>query len=98
MIRRKPFWIKSDLKDDGYDFINDDFHVDAQQFELLNSQNEAQIQIVEEMVRLSERLDMLERRMTKLGTAVTKDVPMATIVDSEPDVQPERREVQMLTF
>ena len=29
--------------------------VDAQQFEWLNSQNEAQIQIVEEMVRAIER-------------------------------------------
>ena len=90
--------VKSDLKDDGYIDNAPPMmilpEVDAQQFELLNSQNEAQIQIVEEMVRLSERLDMLERRMTKLGTAVTKDVPMATIVDSEPDVQPERREVR----
>ena len=34
--------------------------VDAQQFELLNSQNEAQIQIVEEMVRLSEQLTCLK--------------------------------------
>ena len=90
--------IKSEIKEEGYIdaappmMILPD--VDAQQFELLNSQNEAQIQIVEEMVRLSERLDMLERRITKLGTAVSKDVPMSTIIDSEPDVQPERREVR----
>ena len=90
--------IKSEIKEEGYIdaappmMILPD--VDAQQFELLNSQNEAQIQIVEEMVRLSERLDMLERRITKLGTAVSKDVPMTTIIDSEPDVQPERREVR----
>ena len=90
--------VKLDLKDDG--FIDNAPpmmilpEVDAQQFELLNSQNEAQIQIVEEMVRLSERLDMLERRITKLGTAVTKDVPMTTIVDSESDVQPDSRAVQ----
>ena len=90
--------IKSEIKEEGYIDAAPPMmilpEVDAQQFELLNSQNEAQIQIVEEMVRLSERLDMLERRMTKLGTAVTKDVPMTTIVDSEPDVQPERREVR----
>ena len=90
--------IKSDLKDEGYIDNAPPMmilpEVDAQQFELLNSQNEAQIQIVEEMVRLSERLDMLERRITKLGTAVTKDVPISTIVDSEPDAQPERREVR----
>ena len=93
--------IKSEIKEEGYIdaappmMILPD--VDAQQFELLNSQNEAQIQIVEEMVRLSERLDMLERRITKLGTAVSKDVPMTTIIDSEPDVQPsvERSEVGM---
>jgi len=90
--------IKSEIKEEGYIdaappmMILPD--VDAQQFELLNSQNEAQIQIVEEMVRLSERLDMLERRITKLGTAVSKEVPMTTIIDSEPDVQPERREVR----
>ena len=53
--------VKSDLKDDGYIDNAPSMmilpEVDAQQFELLNSQNEAQIQIVEEMVRLSERLD-----------------------------------------
>ena len=90
--------IKSEIKEEGYIDAAPPMmilpEVDAQQFELLNSQNEAQIQIVEEMVRLSERLDMLERRMTKLGTALAKDVPMTTIVDSEPDVQPERREVR----
>ena len=90
--------IKSEIKEEGYIDAAPPMmilpEVDAQQFELLNSQNEAQIQIVEEMVRISERLDMLERRITKLGTAVTKDVRMTTIVDSEPDIQPERREVR----
>ena len=90
--------LKSDLKDEGY--IDDAPpmmilpEVDAQQFELLNSQNEAQIQIVEEMVRLSERLDMIERRITKLGAAVTNDVSIATGEDSESTAQPERREVR----
>lgn len=90
--------IKSEIKEEGYIDAAPPMmilpEVDAQQFELINSQNEAQIQIVEEMVRLSERLDMLERRITKLGTAVTKEIPITTIVDSEPDHQPERREVR----
>ena len=90
--------IKSEIKEEGYIDAAPPMmilpEVDAQQFELLNSQNEAQIQIVEEMVRLSERIDMLERRITKLGTAVTKEIPITTIVDSEPVHQPERREVR----
>jgi len=90
--------IKADLKDEGYIDNAPPMmilpEVDAQQFELLNSQNEAQIQIVEEMVRLSERIDMIERRLTKLGTAVTKDMPLSTLEDIEPDEQPERREVR----
>ena len=90
--------IKSEIKEEGYIDAAPPMmilpEVDAQQFELINSQNEAQIQIVEEMVRLSERLDMLERRITKLGTAVTKEIPITTIVDSEPDYQSERREVR----
>ena len=90
--------IKSDLKDEGYIDNAPPMmilpEVDAQQFELLNSQNEAQIQIVEEMVRLSERIDLIERRLTKLGTAVTKDMPLSTLEDAEPEEQPERREVR----
>ena len=90
--------LKSDLKDEGYIDNAPPMmvlpEVDAQQFELLNSQNEAQIQIVEEMVRLSERLDLIERRMTKLGAAVTNDVSIAFEDDSEPTAQPERREVR----
>ncbi|MDP6224004.1 MAG: hypothetical protein QGF34_02960 [Candidatus Poseidoniaceae archaeon] len=69
--------LKSEIKDDGYIEAAPPMmilpEVDAQQFELLNSQNEAQIQIVEEMIRLSERLDLIERRLTSLGKAVTKD-------------------------
>ena len=90
--------IKSDLKDEGYIDNAPPMmilpEVDAQQFELLNSQNEAQIQIVEEMVRLSERIDLLERRLTKLGTVVTKDMPLATMEDAQPEIQSERREVR----
>ena len=90
--------IKSNLKDEGYIDNAPPMmilpEVDAQQFELLNSQNEAQIQIVEEMVRLSERIDMIERRLTKLGTAVTKDLPLSALEDQEPEKKPERREVR----
>ena len=90
--------IKSNLKDEGYIDNAPPMmilpEVDAQQFELLNSQNEAQIQIVEEMVRLSERIDLIERRLTKLGTAVTKDMPLSALEDTEPEEQPERREVR----
>lgn len=90
--------LKSDLKDEGYIDNAPPMvilpEVDAQQFELLNSQNEAQIQIVEEMVRLSERLDMIERRMTKLGAAVTNDVSIAIEDDSETTAPTERREVR----
>ena len=90
--------IKAEIKEEGYIDAAPPMmilpEVDAQQFELLNSQNEAQIQIVEEMVRLSERLDMLENRVTKLGIAVTKDVPTTTIDDSKPTVHFERKEVR----
>jgi len=90
--------IKSNLKDEGYIDNAPPMmilpEVDAQQFELLNSQNEAQIQIVEEMVRLSERIDMIERRLTRLGTAVTKDLPLSALEDQEPEKKPERREVR----
>ena len=68
--------LKSEIKDDGYIDEAPSMmilpEIDAQQFELLNSQNEAQIQIVEEMIRLSERIDLIERRLTSLGEAVTK--------------------------
>ncbi|MBJ14000.1 MAG: hypothetical protein CMB70_01335 [Euryarchaeota archaeon] len=68
--------IKSEIKDDGYIDEAPSMMIlpaiDSQQFELLNSQNEAQIQIVEEMIRLSERIDLIERRLTSLGEAVTK--------------------------
>ena len=68
--------------------------VDAEQLELMNSQNEAQIQIVEEMVRLSERIDLIERRLTSLGTAVTKNPIGTTIEHSIVEEKPEKREVR----
>jgi len=90
--------IKSEIKDDGYIDAAPPMmilpEVDAQQFELLNSQNEAQIQIVEEMIRLSERLDMMERRITNLGSSITKDQQVSTPVESSSDEVTERREVR----
>ena len=90
--------LKSEIKDDGYIEAAPPMmilpEVDAQQFELLNSQNEAQIQIVEEMIRLSERLDMMERRITKLGTSMTKDQLVVTSVEPDSDEATERREVR----
>ena len=90
--------IKSEIKDDGYIDVAPPMmilpEVDAQQFELLNSQNEAQIQIVEEMIRLSERLDMMERRITNLGSSITKDQLVSTPVEAGSDEVTERREVR----
>ena len=90
--------IKSEIKEEGYIDSTPPMmilpEVDAQQFELLNSQNEAQIQIVEEMVRLSERVDMLERRLTKLGASMSEDSEIGTVNDSETNTKLERREVR----
>ena len=91
--------IKSEISEEGYIESTPPMmilpEVDAQQFELLNSQNEAQIQIVEEMLRLSERIDSLERRITKLGTAVTKDLPESTTIVEDDSVNSlEKREVR----
>ena len=90
--------IKSEIKEEGYIDSSPPMmilpEVDAQQFELLNSQNEAQIQIVEEMVRLSERVDMLERRLTKLGASMSEDSEIGTVNDSETKTKLERREVR----
>jgi len=91
--------IKSEIREEGYIESTPPMmilpEVDAQQFELLNSQNEAQIQIVEEMLRLSERIDSLERRITKLGTAVTKDLPESTTIVEDDSVNSlEKREVR----
>jgi len=90
--------IKSEIKDDGYIDAAPPMmilpEVDAQQFELLNSQNEAQIQIVEEMIRLSERLDMMERRITNLGSSITKDQLVSTPVEVGSNEVTERREVR----
>ena len=74
--------LKNELRDDGFIDIAPPMmvlpDVDAEQLELMNSQNEAQIQIVEEMVRLSERIDLIERRLTSIGSAVTRNPIVST--------------------
>ena len=90
--------LKNDIRDDGFIDLAPPMmvlpDVDAEQLELMNSQNEAQIQIVEEMVRLSERIDLIERRLTSLGTAVTKNPIGTTIEHSIVEEKPEKREVR----
>ena len=90
--------LKSEIKEDGYIDEAPSMmilpEIDSQQFELLNSQNEAQIQIVEEMIRLSERLDMMERRITNLGSSITNNQPVSTSVEVGSDDVTERREVR----
>jgi len=90
--------LKNDIRDDGFIDIAPPMmvlpDVDAEQLELMNSQNEAQIQIVEEMVRLSERIDLIERRLTSLGTAVTKSPIGTTIEHPIVEEKPEKREVR----
>lgn len=89
--------IKSEIRDEGFIDSTPPMmvlpDVDVEQFELLSSQNEAQIQIVEEMIRLSERIDLLERRLTSIGTSMTKGLEIS---HSELDsgVKKERREVR----
>ena len=89
--------IKSEIRDEGFIDSTPPMmvlpDVDVEQFELLSSQNEAQIQIVEEMIRLSERIDLLERRLTSIGTSMTKGLETShSKLDSE--VKKEKREVR----
>jgi hypothetical protein len=90
--------LKNELRDDGFIDIAPPMmvlpDVDAEQLELINSQNEAQIQIVEEMVRLSERIDLIERRLTSIGSAVTRNPIVSTKENSHVEEKTERREVR----
>ena len=89
--------IKSEIRDEGFIDSTPPMmvlpDVDVEQFELLNSQNEAQIQIVEEMIRLSERIDLLERRLTSIGTSMTKGLETSHS-ELDLDVKKEKREVR----
>ena len=63
--------LKNDIKDDGYIDLAPPMmvlpNVDTDQLNVLDAQTDAQIQIVEEMIRLSERVDSLERRIVLIG-------------------------------
>ncbi len=65
--------IKNEIKDDGYIDLAPPMmvlpNVDTDQLNVLDAQTDAQIQIVEEMIRLSERVDSLERRILLIGKA-----------------------------
>ena len=89
--------IKSEIRDEGFIDSTPPMmvlpDVDVEQFELLSSQNEAQIQIVEEMIRLSERIDLLERRLTSIGTSMTKGLETSHS-EFYSEVKKEKREVR----
>ena len=65
--------LKNEIKDDGYIDLAPPMMVlpgvDTDQLNVLDAQTDAQIQIVEEMIRLSERVDSLDRRIVLLGEA-----------------------------
>ena len=65
--------LKNEIKDDGYIDLAPPMMVlpgvDTDQLNVLDAQADAQIQIVEEMIRLSERVDSLDRRIVLLGEA-----------------------------
>ena len=65
--------LKNEIKDDGWIDSTPPMmilpDVDADQLNVLDAQTDAQIQIVEEMIRLSERVDSLERRILLFGKA-----------------------------
>ena len=65
--------LKNEIKDDGWIDSTPPMMilpgVDADQLNVLDAQTDAQIQIVEEMLRLSERVDSLERRILLIGKA-----------------------------
>ena len=65
--------LKNEIKDDGWIDSTPPMmilpDVDADQLNVLDAQTDAQIQIVEEMIRLSERVDSLERRILLIGKA-----------------------------
>ena len=67
--------LKNEIKDDGYIDLAPPMMVlpgvDTDQLNVLDAQTDAQIQIVEEMIRLSERVDSLERRILLIGKSNT---------------------------
>lgn len=74
--------LKNEIKDDGYIDLAPPMmvlpSVDTDQLNVLDAQADAQIQIVEEMIRLSERVDSLERRIVLLGEANERTLPKSS--------------------
>jgi hypothetical protein len=80
--------LKNEIKDDGYIDLAPPMMVlpgvDTDQLNVLDAQTDAQIQIVEEMIRLSERVDSLERRIVLLGEAKS-DLQQRSVKDTTSD-------------
>ena len=80
--------LKNDIKEDGFIDSTPPMmvlpNVDTDQLNVLDAQTDAQIQIVEEMIRLSERVDSLERRIVLLGEAKS-DVQQRIVKDTTSD-------------
>lgn len=80
--------LKNDIKEDGFIDSTPPMmvlpNVDTDQLNVLDAQTDAQIQIVEEMIRLSERVDSLERRIVLLGEAKS-DVQHRSVKDTTSD-------------
>ena len=79
--------LKNEIKDDGYIDLAPPMmvlpDVDTDQLNVLDAQTDAQIQIVEEMIRLSERVDSLERRILLIGKSNTKHPIISTNSESD---------------
>ena len=82
--------LKSEIKDDGWIDSTPPMMVlpgvDSEQLNVLDAQTDAQIQIVEEMIRLSERVDSLERRLLLIGKG-NKPQEIATVESDLPVLQ-----------
>ncbi|MGB1955199.1 MAG: hypothetical protein ACPHUK_06330 [Candidatus Poseidoniaceae archaeon] len=82
--------LKNEIRDDGWIDSTPPMMVlpgvDTEQLNVLDAQTDAQIQIVEEMIRLSERVDSLERRLLLIGK-VNKPQEIATVESDLPVLQ-----------
>ncbi|MDB2540378.1 hypothetical protein N9Y75_04895 [Candidatus Poseidoniales archaeon] len=78
--------LKNEIKDDGYIDLAPPMmvlpNVDTDQLNVLDAQTDAQIQIVEEMIRLSERVDSLERRILLIGKSNSNESLQNTVNES----------------
>lgn len=82
--------LKNEIRDDGWIDSTPPMMVlpgvDTEQLNVLDAQTDAQIQIVEEMIRLSERVDSLERRLLLIGKG-NKPQEIATVQSDLPVLQ-----------